>query len=170
MVRAGGYLVLPTYCGRQEIGLTDSVPGLRDRAPIGLMVYTFSCVGAAVSMKVEDYFVQGRRGWVRLHEKGGKKHAMPTRHNLDPDLDEYIQAPTSPPTCKTEASSRSSSRWPAMNPHGPPDFTTGAPIRLPSMRSGGLLSELRPTTKGGHVGVIGKPRSRSGVGRAVGGA
>jgi integrase/recombinase XerD len=71
---------------------TDSLPGLRDRALIGLMVYTFSRVGAAVSMKVEDYFVQGRRGWVRLHEKGGKEHAMPTHHNLDRYLDEYIQA------------------------------------------------------------------------------
>jgi site-specific recombinase XerD len=38
---------------------TDSLPGLRDRALIGLMVYTFARVGAAVSMKVEDYFVQG---------------------------------------------------------------------------------------------------------------
>ena len=48
------------------------VPGLRDRALIGLMVYTFARVGAAGSMRVEDFFVQGRRGWVRLHEKGGK--------------------------------------------------------------------------------------------------
>ena len=71
---------------------TDSLPGLRDRALIGLMVYTFSRVGAAVSMKVEDYFVQGRRGWVRLHEKGGKEHEMPTHHNLDRYLEEYIQA------------------------------------------------------------------------------
>ena len=45
---------------------TDSLPGLRDRALIGLMVNTSSRVGAAVSMKVEDYFVQGHRGWVRL--------------------------------------------------------------------------------------------------------
>jgi hypothetical protein len=59
---------------------------------IGLMVCTFSRVGAAVSMRVEDYFVQGRRGWVRLHEKGGKEHAMPTQHNLDRYLDEYLQA------------------------------------------------------------------------------
>src|SRR5271156_4016180 len=71
---------------------TDSLPGLRDRALIGLMVYTFARVGAAVSMKVEDYFVQGRRGWVRLHEKGGKEHSMPTHHNLDRYLNEYIQA------------------------------------------------------------------------------
>jgi integrase len=55
-----------------------SVPGLRDRALIGLMVYTFARVGTAVSMKVEDFSVQGRRGWVRLHEKGGKEHEMPS--------------------------------------------------------------------------------------------
>jgi site-specific recombinase XerD len=71
---------------------TDSLPGLRDRALIGLMVYTFARVGAAVSMQVEDYFVQGRRGWVRLHEKGGKEHAMPAHHNLDRYLEEYIAA------------------------------------------------------------------------------
>jgi hypothetical protein len=49
---------------------------------IGLMVYTFARVGAATSMKVEDFFVQGRRGWVRLHEKGSKEHEMPAHHNL----------------------------------------------------------------------------------------
>jgi integrase/recombinase XerD len=69
---------------------TTSLPGLRDRALIGLMVYTFARVGAAVAMKVEDFFVQGRRGWVRLHEKGGKEHEMPTHHNLDRYLEEYI--------------------------------------------------------------------------------
>lgn len=70
----------------------SSLPGLRDRALIGLMVYTFARVGAAISMKVEDYFVQGRRGWVRLHEKGGKEHEMPTHHNLDRYLEEYVTA------------------------------------------------------------------------------
>ena len=71
---------------------TASLPGLRDRALIGLMVYTFARVGAAVSMRVDDFFVQGRRGWVRLHEKGGKEHEMPTHHNLDRYLEEYIAA------------------------------------------------------------------------------
>ena len=46
--------------------------GLRDRALIGLMAYSFACVGAVLQMKVGDYFVQERRRWVRLHEKGGK--------------------------------------------------------------------------------------------------
>ena len=65
---------------------------LRARALIGLMVYTFARVNAALSMKVEDYFVQGRRCWVNLHEKGGKLHLMPCHHNLDAYLEQYISA------------------------------------------------------------------------------
>lgn len=70
----------------------SSVVGLRDRALIGLMVYTFARVGAAVGMKVEDCYTQGRRLWVRLHEKGGKRHEMPTHHNLEQSLEDYIKA------------------------------------------------------------------------------
>jgi integrase/recombinase XerC len=51
--------------------------GLRDRALIGLMVYSFARIGAALGMTVEDVFTQNRRLWVRLREKGGKRHAMP---------------------------------------------------------------------------------------------
>lgn len=65
--------------------------GLRDRALIGLMVYTFARVGAAVQMRVDDVFVQGRRTWVRLHEKGGKEHEMPCHHNLEAWLQTYIE-------------------------------------------------------------------------------
>ena len=43
--------------------------GLRDRALIAIMVYSFARIGAVIQMKVGDYFVQGRRRWVRLHEK-----------------------------------------------------------------------------------------------------
>ena len=35
------------------------------------MVYSFARIGAALAMKVEDVYVQNRRLWVRLHEKGG---------------------------------------------------------------------------------------------------
>ncbi len=69
-----------------------SLLGLRDRALIGFMVYTFARVGAAISMKVEDFYMQERRGWVRLHEKGGEQHEMPTHHNLDHYLQQYIAA------------------------------------------------------------------------------
>jgi site-specific recombinase XerD len=71
---------------------TNTLIGLRDRALIALLVYSFSRVGAAVKMRVEDHYTQGRRGWVRLHEKGGKRHEMPAHHNLDSYLEEYIAA------------------------------------------------------------------------------
>jgi integrase len=74
-----------------ETKVAPCVVGLRDRALIGLMVFTFARVGAAVGMKVEDYFIQGRRGWVRLHEKGGKSHDVPANHNLDAYLEAYIE-------------------------------------------------------------------------------
>lgn len=66
--------------------------GLRDRALLGVMVYTFARVNAVLQMKVKDYFIQRRRGWVRLHEKGGKEHDVPCHHNLETYLDEYIAA------------------------------------------------------------------------------
>ncbi len=71
---------------------TDTLIGLRDRALIALLVYSFSRVGAAVKMRVEDFYTQGRRSWVRLHEKGGKQHEMPAHHNLDTYLDAYVAA------------------------------------------------------------------------------
>ena len=71
---------------------TSSVTGLRDRALIGVMIYTFARVGAVVQMNVCDYFSQGRRGWVRLHEKGGKEHEAPCIPRLEAYLDEYIAA------------------------------------------------------------------------------
>jgi site-specific recombinase XerD len=66
--------------------------GLRDRALIGMMVYTFARINAVLQMKVRDYFVQARRGLVRLHEKGGKEHDVPCHHNLEQLLDDYIAA------------------------------------------------------------------------------
>jgi len=71
---------------------TSTVVGLRDRALIGLMVYTFARVGAATSMDVEDWYFQNRRWWVRLHEKGGKRHEMPAHHNLGEYVGAYIEA------------------------------------------------------------------------------
>ncbi len=69
-----------------------SLTGLRDRALIGVMIYTFARVGAVLQMNVGDYFSQGRRGWVRLHEKGGKEHEAPCVPKLETYLDEYIAA------------------------------------------------------------------------------
>jgi site-specific recombinase XerC len=69
---------------------TSTHAGLRDRALIALMVYSFARIGAALGMTVEDVFTQNRRLWVRLREKGGKRHAMPCHHNLEEYLIAYF--------------------------------------------------------------------------------
>lgn len=71
---------------------TDTLPGLRDRAIIGVMTYSFSRVSAALSMDVKDVFSKSHRLWLRLAEKGGKYHEMPCHHNLETYLREYIEA------------------------------------------------------------------------------
>lgn len=70
---------------------TSTPKGLRDRALIALMVYTFGRVGAVLAMRVEDVFMMKGRLWVRLHEKGGKDHEMPCHHNLESYLTDYIE-------------------------------------------------------------------------------
>ena len=71
---------------------TDSIVGLRDRALIGLMCYTFARVSATVHMRVEDYYQNGKRWWIRLHEKGGKRHEVPAHHNAEIYIDAYLDA------------------------------------------------------------------------------
>jgi site-specific recombinase XerD len=54
---------------------TSTVVGLRDRALISVMIFAFARIGAVVAMRVEDYYPNGKRWWVRLHEKGGKRRS-----------------------------------------------------------------------------------------------
>ncbi|RAI54540.1 integrase [Roseicella frigidaeris] len=70
---------------------TDTVVGLRDRALIGVLLYTFARVGAATAIRVGDYYPVGKRWWVRLREKGGRHHEMPCHHTLGEWLDAYIE-------------------------------------------------------------------------------
>ncbi|MBC4019141.1 tyrosine-type recombinase/integrase [Siccirubricoccus deserti] len=84
--------VLDAAEARQLLDRIDATTpaGLRDRALIALMVFSFARVGAALAMRVEDVFTQNRRLWVRLHEKGGKAHAMPCHHTLEAYLQAYL--------------------------------------------------------------------------------
>ena len=68
----------------------STVVGLRDRAIVAVMTYTFACVGAVVALNVEDYYAQKKRWWLRLHEKNGKLNEMPCHHKLEDHLDAYI--------------------------------------------------------------------------------
>lgn len=91
-VKKGKTPVLTAEEARQLLDAIDtsSAVGLRDRALIALLTYTFARVGAAVNMRVEDIYTQGRRTWVRLHEKGGKRHEMPCHHKLESYLEAYV--------------------------------------------------------------------------------
>jgi site-specific recombinase XerD len=75
---------------------TNTIVGLRDRALIATMVYSFARVGAVVGMRVEDYFENGRRSMFRLHEKGGKYHEVPAHHNAETYVDAYLVAAAVP--------------------------------------------------------------------------
>jgi site-specific recombinase XerD len=80
---------------RQPDGTTGEAPdlvGLRDRALIATMIYTFGRISAVLGMRVEDYYPQGKRWRVRLHEKGGKLHVVWAHHKLETYLDAYIKA------------------------------------------------------------------------------
>jgi site-specific recombinase XerD len=92
VVKRGKTPVLTPEEARHLLDSIDagSPAGLRDRALIGLMVYTFARISAAAAMNVSDVFWQGRRLWVRLHEKGGKDVALPCHHNLETYLEEYL--------------------------------------------------------------------------------
>lgn len=87
----------PVLTGQEARQLIDSIEtgtiaGLRDRAIIGVLVYSFARVSAALGMDVEDYYPQGRRMWFRLREKGGKHHEVPSHHKAVDYVDAYLEA------------------------------------------------------------------------------
>jgi site-specific recombinase XerD len=87
----------PVLSPDQARTLLDSIDvatigGLRDRAIIGAMVFSFARVSALIGMNVEDYYPDGKRWWIRLHEKGGKFHEVPAHHNAEAYLDAYVAA------------------------------------------------------------------------------
>jgi integrase/recombinase XerD len=94
VVREGRTPVLDRDEARALLAVIDTalLTGLRDRALIGTMIYTFARVGAVLRMNVGDYFTQGRRGWVRLHEKGGKEYEGPCHQKLEILLGDYLAA------------------------------------------------------------------------------
>jgi site-specific recombinase XerD len=74
VVRSGQTPVLDPAEARAPLDSIDTSThsGLRDRALIGLMVYSFARSGAALGMTVQGVFTQNRRLSVRLREKGGQ--------------------------------------------------------------------------------------------------
>src|SRR3984893_6574467 len=100
-VRGPKYVVkrgkTPVLSAEEARKLLDSIGsntliGLRDRALIGTMVDSFARVGAAVTMRMGDYFQHRQRWWLRLHEKGGKRHEVPCHPSLEEFLNVWLAA------------------------------------------------------------------------------
>jgi site-specific recombinase XerD len=93
-VKKGKTPVLTSDEARQLLDSIDTstVIGLRDRALIAVMLFTFARISAVVGMKVDDYYQIGKRSWIRLHEKGGKHHEVPAHHIAEEYLDTYLKA------------------------------------------------------------------------------
>ena len=69
---------------------TGHVVGLRDRAIIGILVYTAARVGAVAKLRMRDYFDAGDQYCLRFAEKGGKSREIPVRHDLQQFLSGYV--------------------------------------------------------------------------------
>ena len=91
--------------------------GLRDRALIGTMVYSFARVSAVLRMRVRDYFVRGRRA------VGSGCTRRAARSMQSPVITTWscISTPTSPPLALPRTSTRRfSGRRPAAPGCSPP--------------------------------------------------
>jgi integrase/recombinase XerD len=72
-----------------SINVSDSI-GLRDRAFLATLAYTFARISAVIGLRVQDYFPSGKRSVLRFREKGGKEKELPVHHRLEEFLDEYL--------------------------------------------------------------------------------
>ena len=87
----------PVLSAKETRALLDDIDvstlvGLRDRAVLGVLVYSFARVSAAVSLRVADYYTQGPRSFFRLHEKGGRYNVVPAHHTAQEYVDAYLEA------------------------------------------------------------------------------
>ena len=119
---------------------TGTLAGLRDRALFSVMLYSFARVSAVLGMRRQDYFQQGSRGWLRLHEKGGKRHDVPAHHRAAEALDKYVKA--------AELEEPKATLFQSVDPAG--HRLTGRPLQrrvvLAMIKRRAAAAELPPST------------------------
>ena len=69
---------------------SDDIVAARDRAIIGVLIYTAARVGAVSKLRLKDLVDEGTQYSLRFHEKGGKHRSIPVRHDLQVLLTEYV--------------------------------------------------------------------------------
>jgi site-specific recombinase XerD len=68
------------------------VVSLRDRAVIGILIYTAARVGAIAKLRRENFYDAGDQYCLRFSEKGGKSREIPVRHDLQGFIGDYLNA------------------------------------------------------------------------------
>ncbi len=93
-IKKGLTPVLGNEEARQLLDSIDisTVVGLRDRAVIAFLTYTFARVSAAVNVSIEHLYPRGRRWRIRLFEKNGTVVDVACHHNLEEYLFAYMDA------------------------------------------------------------------------------
>lgn len=93
-VSEGKTPALGVHQARQVLLSIDpsDVVGLRDRAVIGVMIYTAVRAGALAKLRCRDFYSDGRQWQFRFEEKGGKVRQIPARHDLEGYLRDYLAA------------------------------------------------------------------------------
>ncbi len=71
---------------------TSHAVGLRDRAIVGILIYTAARVGAIAQLRRCDFYDSGEQYCLRFHEKGGKSREIPVRHDLRLMVQDYLKA------------------------------------------------------------------------------
>jgi site-specific recombinase XerD len=75
--------------GHKEV---PDIKGLRDRAAIAIMAYTFARVSAVARLERRDYRLEGKRARLRLLEKGNKEKLVWLHREAEEFLDAYLAA------------------------------------------------------------------------------
>lgn len=75
----------------KSIDLSKAI-GLRDRAVIGILVYTAARVGAVAKLRRTDFYHVGDQYYLRFTEKGGKSREIPVRYDLQQFVSTYVNA------------------------------------------------------------------------------
>lgn len=70
----------------------DDAVSLRDRAVIGILIYTAARVGAIAKLQRTDFYDVGDQYCLRFKEKGGKSREIPVRHDLQGFIADYLNA------------------------------------------------------------------------------
>ena len=70
----------------------SSLTGLRDRALMAVMLFTFARVSAVIHMRVKDYYPDGKRWRFRFLDKGNQDRVLWAHHLAEEYVDAYLDA------------------------------------------------------------------------------